>query len=175
MKKNRLTPQIIYKFAGKNMALKISRERLPNDRRINLEMITHPGAVCVAPFLTPGKIVFLRQYRPVLKSYIYELPAGTLDIGEKPLACARRELQEETGYSAKRLIRKGMIYPVPGYSDERIFIYKAEGLTFTGLGLEPDEVITTHPMPVPHVKKLFANGKIVDGKTICALTFCGIL
>jgi ADP-ribose pyrophosphatase len=175
MKKTRSSAKIVYRFKGKNMALKVFPHRLPNNCWVNLQMITHPGAVCIVPFLRPGQIILLRQYRPVLKTYIYELPAGTMDDKEDPLTCARRELKEETGYSARRLIRKGKIYPVPGYSDELIFIYKAEGLTFAGLGLEPDEVIEIRPMTVAKIKTLFRKGKIIDAKTICALTFCRIL
>ena len=170
-----IKPAIQYQFTGKDMTLVTSSQRLPNKRWINLEMITHPGAVCIAPFLSREQIILLWQYRPVFKTYLYELPAGTLDKKEAPLPCARRELLEETGYTAKRWERKGRIYPVPGYSDEEIIIYKAQGLTFRKSEPEADEVIEARPLALGQIRKLFLSGKIIDAKTICALTFCGIL
>ena len=88
----------------------------------------------------------MRQFRPALKKYIYELPAGTLDPNESIAACAHRELLEETGLKAKKLTKLGSIYPVPGYSTEVIHIFKAERLTMTQAQPEEYEVIETIPM-----------------------------
>jgi ADP-ribose pyrophosphatase len=103
------------------------------------------------------------------------LPAGTLDKGESPLSCARREIVEETGYSAKRLESMGSIYPVPGYSTEKIFIYRADGLRPERRIPEKDEVIEARPFKRAEVRRLFRQGRITDAKTICALAMSGVL
>ena len=102
--------------------------KLPNGRTTRITLIKHPGAVIIAPFLNINTVVMMRQFRPALKKYIYELPAGTLDPHEAIATCARRELLEETGLKAKKLSKLGAVYPVPGYSTEIIHIYKAEQL-----------------------------------------------
>ena len=174
-KTNRPQAKILYQFVRKNMTLVSRPRRLPNGHRINLEMLVHPGAVCIVPVLNPKHIVLMRQYRPVVNSYLYELPAGTLDNQESPLRCAQRELMEETGYTAKRWSRQGKIFPLPAYSNEQIIIYKASSLTLTQSAREADEVIEVQPTTLRGVRKLFSAGKIIDAKTICALTFCRIL
>jgi len=103
-------------FKGRLLNVFVKRLKLPNDYTATYEMIKHPGASLIVPFLTKGKIIMLRQLRPVINSYIYELPAGTLGKNEAPVACARREIIEETGFSAKKFTLLGKIYPVPGYS-----------------------------------------------------------
>jgi len=117
----------------------------------------------------------MRQFRPALKKYIYELPAGTLDPGESTARCARRELLEETGYRSKKLTQLGAIYPVPGYSTEVIYIFKAGQLTLTQAQPEEYEVIEIMPMTKQKVRQLFRQGKLMDAKSICTLAFCGWL
>lgn len=151
------------------------KETLPNGYRASFEIIKHPGAALVVPFLSKDKVILLRQLRPVIDSYIYELPAGTLDKNESPLSCAKREIIEETGYSAKKFTKLGEIYPVPGYSTEKIVIFKAEGLRKEERILEQDEVIEHFISDRKNIKKLFISGKIIDAKTICAFTMCGWL
>lgn len=162
-------------FKGKLLKVFVKKVKLPNGYTTQLEMIKHPGAALVVPFLAKGKIIFLRQFRPVINSYIYELPAGTLDRNESPLACARREIVEETGYSAKHFTLLGSIFPVPGYSTERIFIYRAELLSVKETVAERDEVITSRLFTKREIRHLFKAGRIVDAKTISALTLCGWL
>ena len=162
-------------FSGKLLKVYVGKVRLPNGYLATFEMIKHPGAALIIPFLTKNKIIMLRQLRPVIGSYIYELPAGTLDKNESPHSCAKREIIEETGYSAKSLKLLGSIYPVPGYSTERIFIYKATGLKFQQREMEKDEVIESRVYSKTQVRKLFKSGRIVDAKTIAALAFCGWL
>ena len=149
--------------------------KLPNGRTVSITYINHPGAVIIAPFLNKQTVVMMRQFRPALNKYIYELPAGTLDPNETLATCAHRELLEETGLKAKRLKKLGSIYPVPGYSTEVIHLYKAEGLTMTQAQPEDYEVIETVPMSKAEVRKLIAQGKLMDAKTICTLSFCGWL
>ena len=145
---------------------------MPNGYLATFEIIKHPGAALVVPFLSKDKIIMLRQLRPVIGSYIYELPAGTIDKDESPLECAKREIVEETGYSAGSMKRLGSIYPVPGYSTEKIIIYKAEGLRPCHRHAEKDEIIELKILTQGEVRRLFKSGKITDAKTIAALAFC---
>ena len=183
-----------FQFKGKLIKVVTATRRLPNGRQANLEIIEHPGAVLIVPFLDSDRVVMIHQFRPVLNTYLYELPAGTLNPGERPLACAGRELIEETGYRAGTLTKIGKIFPVPGYSTEVITIFKAEKLLRCPIDFgchcndtggkfnqkqlwqkDPDEVIKVRPMTRSQIKNLFHLGRITDAKTISALAFCGIL
>ena len=159
-------------FKGKLLKVFVKKVRLPNRYLATIEMIKHPGAALVIPFLTKDKIICLKQFRPAINSYIYELPAGTLDKNESPLACARREIVEETGYFAKRFTLLGKIYPVPGYSTEKISIYKGERLIKRERAGEKDEVIESRVFTKRNVRYLFKSGRIIDAKTISALAMC---
>jgi ADP-ribose pyrophosphatase len=156
-------------FSGKLLRVVRCPVRLPNGYKITLELIKHPGAVLIVPILNDGSIVFIRQYRPAIASYIWELPAGTLKAGEKPAVCAQRELIEETGYRAGSLKKLGFIYPAPGYTTEKILIFSATKLLKVPAQQEADEVITVVPKTPAQVRNLLKIGKIVDAKTICAL------
>jgi ADP-ribose pyrophosphatase len=160
-------------FKGRLITLKTQKKKLPNGYVAHLEVVTHPGAALIVPFLDKNKIIMLRQYRPVIDSYIYELPAGTLEKREKPINCAKREIIEETSYSAARFTKLGDIFPVPGYSTEKISIYKAEGLTKKDVSPEADEVIKCVVFTKNGIQRLLKRGKLVDAKTICALAMCG--
>ncbi len=165
--------RLIYK--GRVLSLFKEKKRLPNGRIANLETIRHPGAVLIIPFLDLSHIVFIRQFRPVINKTIYELPAGTINRNETPLDCARREIIEETGYGARAIRRLGVIYPVPGYSTEKIIIYRAGDLYEKFLPGDKDEIITRCLLNRLEVKKLFKAGVLKDAKTISALAFCGWL
>jgi len=162
-------------FDGKLLKVFVRNQVLPNGYRATFEMIRHPGAALVAPLLGRDRMILLRQLRPVIGAYIYELVAGTLGKDESPLACARREIIEETGYSASKFTRLGAIYPVPGYSTEKIVIFKAEGLKKVERRPEEDEIIETRIFSRAEIGKLLKSGRIVDAKTICALAMCGWL
>ena len=162
-------------FKGKLLTLSTKTVLLPNGFRAHLEVIEHPGAVLIVPFLSKDKVILLRQFRPVLNTYLYELPAGTLKNKEALLACAKRELIEETGYAAKSFKKLGAIYPVPGYSTEKITIYAAEVVKAKYRRVEEDEVIQSCFVTKAKIKRLLRKGKIVDAKTICALGLCGWL
>ena len=149
--------------------------KLPNGRTVKITYINHPGAVIIAPLLSANTVLFMRQYRPALKKYIYELPAGTVDPGENLLSTAKRELIEETGYRTKKITKLGKIYPVPGYSTEIIHMYKAEQLTKGVAEPEIYEVITLVPMKKTQVKKIFKSGQLMDAKSICTLAHLGWL
>lgn len=148
---------------------------LPNGVTMDLELIKHVGAVLIVPFLSRDKIVLIRQYRPVINSYIWELPAGNIDMHEKPLKAAHRELAEEVGYKARTMKRLGYIYPSPGYCTEKIIIYEARGLTDIGSQTEADEIITAKIFTRKSITHLLKSGKIVDSKTICGLKLAGVI
>ena len=163
------------KIRGKKITYSIQRKHLPNGRVVDIDVIEHPGAALIVPCFDDGKIIFLRQYRAVFGRYLFELPAGTLDREEKALNCAKRELIEETGYAAKRWVKLGKIYPVPGYSTEVIYIFKAEGLRRQEAEKDFDEVIEPIILTRQQIRKLFQKGQILDAKTICALALGGWL
>ena len=164
-----------YVYRGKLLRIMRGKKRLPNGRLMDLEKIEHPGAACIIPFVSKNKVIMLRQYRPAIGTYLYEFPAGTLEKGERPSSCARREVVEETGYRARVIKRIGKIHPVPGYSTEVIYFYTAEKLSKASCCFDPDEVITHRIYDRAAIRTLFKKGKIIDAKTICALTFCGWL
>ena len=166
-------PKQCLRFDGRLLKVYQQDWKLPNGHKVTLEIVRHPGAVLIAPFIDTEHIIMLRQYRPVIDKYIYELPAGTLAKGEQHLRCAHRELKEETGYVAKKMTRIGEIYPAPGYTTERIIIFKAEKLIKETWQPEQDEIITSRAMSRSQIKTLLKRGRIIDAKTICALALCG--
>lgn len=163
------------KYKGKVITLVTRKRIFPNGYVSRVEIIEHPGAVVIVPFLDLSTVILLKQYRPAIDRYLYELPAGTLKPGESVPLCARRELIEETGFAARKFRRMGQIYPVPGYSTEIMTVFKAEGLYPREAEGDPDELIETRTFSRVQVRRLFRNGKIKDAKTICGLAFCGWL
>jgi ADP-ribose pyrophosphatase len=154
---------------GKVFALLRERVTLPNGVETDIERIEHPGASAIVPVLNDGQVVLIRQYRHAVRSHIWEIPAGTLSANEEPLMCARRELEEETGYRAGSFERLGEIVPVPGYSNERIHIFLATELSPAESALERDEVIEIHIVPLGEAVSRTLSGHIVDAKTIIGL------
>lgn len=143
----------------------------PGRRRIAWYMITHPGASSVLPILDDGRIVMLRQYRPAIRKWMWEVPCGTLGKGEGPLDCAARELAEEAGYSG-RLSPLPVFYSAPGFCDERMYCYIADRLEPAPLNRDLDERIVVHRMRPERVRRLLETGKIEDAKTlICLLSY----
>ena len=166
-------PKTIYR--GRVFDLTLQERRLPDGRRVCPEIIVHPGASLMVPFLDHRHVIFLRQFRTAINGWLYELPAGTPEKNETFLDCARRELREETGYKAKTFRLLGKIYPVPGYSTEKIMIYEARELTFAPKAKDAEELIETRILTKPRVRDMLKAGQLVDAKTICALSFCGWL
>lgn len=162
-------------FDGRLLKVFLQKRKLPNGEIVNLEVIKHPGAVLIVPFLSLNKIILIKQYRAVINSYIWELTAGTLNKNEDPTRCAQRELIEEIGYKAERLIKIGYIFPAPGYTTEKIIIFKAQRLKKVEAQKEKDEIIHPKVFTKKEIKELLRKGKIVDAKTICALKLAGII
>ncbi|QAT17528.1 ADP-ribose pyrophosphatase [Candidatus Velamenicoccus archaeovorus] len=160
-------------YRGRVFDLVRCLRRLPDGRMTDVEVIEHPGAALIVPFLDRDRVILLRQFRPAVDTWLYEFPAGTREGRESLLDCARREIQEETGYAASRISLLGRIYPVPGYATERISIYKAEGLKVSPRAKDRDEVFDSKIFTRRQMRELWRRGKILDAKTICALAFCG--
>ena len=142
---------------------------LDNGVTTDLEFVEHPGAAAIVPMLTESKLLLLKQYRHALKDYIWEIPAGTLDSQESVLNCAKRELIEETGYSADQWQKLSEITPVPGYSDERIHIFLARELQPARQHLDKDEIIDVHQIELSRVLEMIRQGEIQDAKSIAGL------
>ncbi|MDY0035230.1 MAG: NUDIX hydrolase [Zoogloea oleivorans] len=151
--------------------LKVFRDgvRLPDGSAGVREYVKHPGAVVVIPVCEDGLLIFERQFRYPLGRAFLELPAGKIDAGEDILACARRELQEETGYEGEHWRHLGVMHPCIGYSDERIEIFLATGLTHVGHALDEGEFLEIVHMSLVAARAAVFDGRITDAKTITAL------
>lgn len=156
-------------YRGRVFSLMRERAVLPNGRVATYEVVRHPGAAAMLAVTGEGGILLLRQHRHAAGGEIWEIPAGTLNPGETPEDCARRELIEETGFSAGKMELLSSILPVPGYSDEVIHLFLATGLTAAAQNLDPDEVISVFPFSAERVFSMVSSGEIRDGKTLCAL------
>ena len=162
-------------YNGKLLKYKIDEVLLPNGKKAQREVINHPGAAAIIPVLPNKKIVFVRQYRYPVKSILYEIPAGKLDLGEEPMHCAKRELQEETGYKAQIMENIGKIYTTPGFCDEVIHIFLAYGLTDGKKNPDEDEIVETFSFSFSEIKCMIKDGSLCDAKTLAALQIYGAL
>lgn len=150
--------------------IRLIREVLEVDgRRMSRETIKHPGAVVVVPVLPDGRILLVRQYRRAVNRWLLELPAGTLDRGEPHARCARRELEEETGWKAARVKRIGRFYAAPGFVSEQLTLFLATGLIRTHANPEPDELVEPVALSVRRALANVKSGIICDAKTIIGL------
>ncbi|MCP4353383.1 MAG: NUDIX hydrolase [Desulfobacterales bacterium] len=142
---------------------------LSNGVTVDIDILRHPGASAIVPLSEKNTVILIRQYRHAVGDYIWEIPAGTLNPGELPIACAKRELVEETGFSAGEFQKLGEITPVPGYSDERIHIFLATGLEPAEQNLDMDELLNVHEIEFDKTIDMIRNGVIQDCKTISGL------
>lgn len=142
---------------------------LPNGRRTAYGVVRHPGSTGIVPVTDDGMIVMTRQYRHPVGNYLLEIPAGTNDPGEAPLACAHRELEEETGMAAGEMILLNRIHILPAYTDEVIYVYLARGLRPRRQHLDPDEIITVERHSPDALMAMIADGRITDALTILSL------
>lgn len=143
--------------------------RLPDGRETNYNVVDHPGAVALVPFDNEGNIWLVRQYRVAVQRTILELPAGTLSAGEPPEDCARRELREEIGQAAGKLLKLGEVFLAPGYSSEHLHIFLATDLTPDALPGDDDEFLQIVTLPLNQIYQMAYRGEIEDGKTLAAL------
>jgi ADP-ribose pyrophosphatase len=156
-------------YQGRVFLLVRENVTLDNGVTTDLDYIEHPGAAAIVPLIGTDEVVLIKQYRHALKRYIWEIPAGTLDPQEEAAACARRELAEETGYSAGEWCQLGEITPVPGYSNERIHLFLASKLGPAHQKLDSDEVLAIHRVPLARAVQMISSGDIQDAKSICGL------
>lgn len=157
-----------YIYRGKILTVRCDDAELPDGKPCVREIIEHSGGACVL-YVKDEKVVLVKQYRYAYGESIYEIPAGKLEKGEDPLLAAFRELEEEAGIKAGRMELLFVNYPTPGYTNEKIYIYRAYDGVKTQIHLDDDEFLDAEFVPLEKVKAMLKNGEIKDGKTIIAL------
>ena len=163
-------------YTGRVISLDVDTVRFPDESIGQLEMIRHPGASAIVPFLSDPRgedpqVLMIRQYRYAADGYMYEIPAGRLDEGETPRDCAIRELKEETGCTAELMEPLLTMYTTPGFTDERIHLFMATGLVAGETKHEADEFLDLHPMRLSRALEMVEAGGIQDAKTALGLLF----
>lgn len=161
-------------YRGRIISLNLDTVRFPDGSSGVLEMVRHPGAAAVLPFLdapdaADPRIILIRQYRWAAEDELWEVPAGRLDPGEAPEACAARELAEETGWRAARIIPLAPLWTTPGFTDEKIHLFAATGLVPGEHKREADEFLEVHELRWSRVMEMATAGEIRDSKTLAAL------
>lgn len=159
-----------YLFKGRIINLRQDTALLPNGNTATREVIEHPGGVCVAALTDDDELLFVRQWRYPYGEETLEIPAGKRDrLDEDPLECGKRELQEETGATAKKYIDLHPLYPTPGYINEIIYCYLATGLTFGEQNPDEDEFLDVIKIPLQKAVEMVLSGEIKDAKTQIAV------
>lgn len=160
--------------SGRVVSLDIDTVEFPNGNTGELEMLRHPGAAAVVPFLDDAatddpRILLIRQFRHATDGWLWEIPAGRREAGEEPMVTAHRELSEETGYTAKRIEPITWIWTTPGFTDEVIHLFSAHDLTPGTTSHEGDEVLELHALKLSEVRAMIRKREIVDAKTLVAI------
>ncbi len=158
-------------FKGKVIQLDIDNVQLPNGKLAEREVVHHPGAVGILAVNSNKKVILIKQFRRAIERITIEIPAGKLEKNENPLDCAYRELKEETGYTATFMEKISQIYTSPGFADEIIHIYKAEGLQKGDSLPDEDEFVEMIELSLDEIDELIKNGEIMDSKTLVALYY----
>jgi ADP-ribose pyrophosphatase len=156
-------------YDGRVVSLRVDQVRLPSGRMTEREIVEHRGAVGVVAVDEEGQVLLVRQFRSALGTTLLEIPAGTLDADEDVRDCAFRELEEETGYSATAMEQLYVFYSSPGFSNERIWLFLASGLSQGSPRPETDEIIEIVKLPLDRALEMVAAGEICDGKSILGL------
>ncbi len=164
------------KYTGRVISLDLDRVRFPDGTIGEIEMIRHPGASAVVPLLTGAdaadpQLLLIRQYRYATEGFVYEVPAGRLEPNEAPEACARRELREETGCTAEHIEHVFTMFTTPGFTDEKIHVFLATGLTRGPHAHEGDEFIELVPVLLSRALEMIQKNEIVDAKTALAILY----
>ncbi|MBI2188222.1 MAG: NUDIX hydrolase [Acidobacteria bacterium] len=167
--------QIRKVFDGRVFSVSIESITLPRGERLDAEIIRHPGSVVLVPVTDAGDIILVRQYRPAIGRWAWELPAGSLKHGEAPESAAIRECHEETGLIPSALAYLGGFFPTPGYCDEEMHFFRATGLRPPGSDdpvaqQDEDEDIEARPLPLDVIRTMIASHEIIDLKTVAGLT-----
>ena len=157
------------KFKGKLIRVERDEILLPNGNMAFREIVKKSGGVCIIPLTSEGEVIFVNQFRYPYGRVIKEAPAGKLERGEDPLECGIRELGEETGYTAGKIIPLGKFYPSPAIMDEVIYMYLATELREGDMHLDADEFLTNEKVPLDEAVQMILDGEISDGKTQAAI------
>ncbi len=170
-----LVPRAITQiYQGRIFTVQTETVTLPNGRDFTAEIIRHPGSVVIVPVTAAGEIVLVRQYRHAIGRFAWELPAGSLKPGEDIAAAARRECQEEIGLIPSTLTPLGSFFPTPGYCDEEMNFFRADGLREPDAGEtaspDEDEDIEARAFSMDAIRRMIAGGEIIDLKTVGGLT-----
>lgn len=160
-------------YSGKIIDVYLDEVRLPDGKQAKREIVKHPGAVAVIPITNEGKIVMVRQFRKALERHLVEIPAGKLEKGEAPETTAKRELEEETGLECDSLTPIMSFYTSPGFADEIIHLYLAEGLRQLEekASLDEDEFVDVIEVTLEEAQQLIADQEIYDAKTVYAVQY----
>lgn len=170
-------------FRGRILDVRVETVEYPDGSRGELEIVRHPGAAAVLPLVGPEErcdggtapgVILLRQYRHAVGGVIWEVPAGKLDGDESPESCARRELREEAGITAQRLERLTTLCTTPGFSDERIHLFAATGLTFGTSAPEGHEFMEVRTVDAAEALAMVRRGEIGDAKTVVCLLLAAV-
>lgn len=165
-----LTSDVVYD--GKIITVYNNKVEISDGKTSFREVVEHSGGVVILAFHKKDdieKILMVKQFRYPLKQPLLELPAGKLEKGEDPFEAAKRELTEETGYIAKNWEDLGHIFTSPGYSDEKLYLYKATELEYVGDCPDEGEILIEYEFSIDEIKKMIKDGEITDAKTICAV------
>jgi ADP-ribose pyrophosphatase len=163
-------------YSGKVISLDVDTVRFPDGSTGELEMVRHPGASAIVPFLSDPRgpdpqLMLIRQYRYAALQELYEIPAGRLEPDESPAVCAARELQEETGCTAATLEHMHTMYTTPGFTDEKIHLFLAYDLTRGEAMREADEFISVEVVPLTVALEMIRDGRIMDAKTALGILY----
>ena len=158
-------------YTGKVVKLDVETVDLPNGKQSKREIVRHPGGVAILAYIDDNTILMVEQFRKPIDKTLLDLPAGKLEPGEDTEVCAKRELEEETGYKAEEFSYLGKIVTSPGFCDEYIYLYEAKKLYKGIIGGDDDEFINVYEYNVDTVKDMIKQGKIFDAKTICAFMY----
>ena len=164
-----ITVSTEYTYRGKIINVKKEKVILPDNKEAFREIVEHPGGVCVAAITDKNEMLLVKQYRAGVKDVLLEIPAGKLENGEDTELCGRRELEEETGFRAGTFIKAQEIYLSPAYTEEKIYLYVAKDLYKGKVNLDEDEFIEVVAIPIDKLKRMVAENKITDAKTIIAV------
>jgi ADP-ribose pyrophosphatase len=160
-------------FRGRVFDVRRENVRYPDGRVVVTDIVAHSGAAAMLPVDDEGRALLVRQYRHATGGMLLEIPAGTLEEGEAPEACAQRELREEVGVGAGELIRLGEFFTAPGFSTEKMVLFLARDLTADQAEPDKDEVLSVERMPLDEVWAKVEAGEILDAKTLLALHMAG--
>ena len=166
---NEETIEIKKIYNGKIIQLEVLTVELCNKKIAEREIVRHKGGVAVIPITENNEIIMVRQFRKAFNEELLEVPAGKIEHDEATELCAVRELKEETGFSADNITFLNVMYPSPGYTDEKIYIYKAEGLVEGDLSLDEDEFLNVEKYTLEQAVEMVKTGIIKDAKSIIAI------